>query len=79
MNVKKVVEEALLNSEHLIRQGESEILEFKKSIGEWKEIIKTISAFANTKGGIILVGISSKGTASGVQIGKRTIEDLPNR
>jgi len=79
MNVKKVVEEALLNSEHLIRQGESEILEFKKSIGEWKEIIKTISAFANTKGGIILVGISSKGTASGVQIGKRTIEDLANK
>ena len=79
MNIKEVVKQDVLHCEHLIRQGESEILEFKKSIGEWKEIIKTISAFANTKGGIILVGVSSKGTASGVQIGKRTIEDLANK
>ncbi len=35
----------------IISQGESETVEFKKSPGESKEIIKTISAFANTKGG----------------------------
>ena len=34
-----------------ISQGESETVEFKKSLSESKEIIKTISAFANTKGG----------------------------
>ncbi|MEA2086819.1 MAG: putative DNA binding domain-containing protein [Candidatus Caldatribacteriota bacterium] len=33
----------------IISQGESETLEFKKSLSESKEIIKTISAFANTK------------------------------
>ena len=32
----------------LIKQGESETLEFKKSTGEWKETIETISAFSNT-------------------------------
>ena len=41
----------------LIVKGETETLEFKKSTGEWKEIIETVSAFANTKGGMILIGI----------------------
>jgi len=35
----------------IISQGESETVEFKKSLSESKEIIKAISAFANTKGG----------------------------
>lgn len=35
----------------VISQGELETIEFKKSPSESKEIIKTISAFANTKGG----------------------------
>jgi len=34
----------------IISQGESETVEFKKSPSESKEIIKTISTFANTKG-----------------------------
>lgn len=34
----------------IISQGESETVEFKKSLSEGKERIKTISAFANTKG-----------------------------
>ncbi|MBA7588514.1 hypothetical protein ES708_30573 [subsurface metagenome] len=44
----------------IISQGESETVEFKKSLSESKEIIKTISAFANTKGGRIFVGVSNK-------------------
>jgi predicted HTH transcriptional regulator len=35
----------------IISQDESETVEFKKSPSESKEIIKTISAFANTKSG----------------------------
>ena len=38
----------------LISKDESEIIEFKKSTGEWKEIIETISAFSNTKSGKIV-------------------------
>ena len=34
----------------IISQDESEAIEFKKSLSESKEIIKTISAFANTSG-----------------------------
>ncbi|MFH2026693.1 MAG: RNA-binding domain-containing protein [bacterium] len=63
----------------LLSEDESETLEFKKSTGEWREIIETISALANTGGGIILVGISDKGEVLGLQIGKRTIEDLTNK
>jgi predicted HTH transcriptional regulator len=40
-----------MNLKKTISQGESETVEFKKSPSESKEIIKTISAFANTKGG----------------------------
>jgi len=63
----------------LIEIGESETLEFKKSTGEWKEIIKIISAFANKKGGVILVGVDKKKEVCGVTIGKGTIEDLTNK
>jgi ATP-dependent DNA helicase RecG len=63
----------------LINSGESETVEFKKSTGEWKEIIETLSAFANTRGGIILVGIDKKKKVCGVSVGKGTIEDLTNK
>lgn len=63
----------------IISQGESETVEFKKSPGESKEIIKTISAFANTKGGRIFVGVSNSGKVLSVEIGKDTIERLTNQ
>ena len=63
----------------IISQGESETVEFKKSPSESKEIIKTISAFANTKGGKIFIGISNSGKVPGVKIGKDTIERLTNQ
>ena len=43
----------------IISQDESEAIEFKKSLSESKEIIKTTCAFANTKGGRIFVGVSN--------------------
>ena len=64
---------------NLENKKESETLEFKKSVGEWKEIIETISAFSNTRGGEILVGISNNGEVNGIEIGKKTLEDLTNK
>lgn len=58
---------------------ESETLEFKESLSGWKEIIETISAFSNTKGGTILIGINDSGKIKGVDIGKSTLEDLANK
>ena len=56
----------------LENKNESETLEFKKSVGEWKEIIETASAFSNTRGGEILVGINNNGEVKGIEIGKNT-------
>ena len=64
---------------NLKSKNESETLEFKKSIGEWKDIIETASAFSNTRGGEILVGINNSGEVNGVEIGKNTLEDLTNK
>ncbi len=63
----------------LISQGELETVEFKQSTGEWKEIIETIAAFANTIGGKIFIGISKTGKILGADVGKNTIEDLTNK
>ncbi len=63
----------------LISKAESEIIEFKKSPGEYKEIIETISAFSNTKGGKIIIGVSNSGKLLGIDIGKDTIEHLTNK
>lgn len=47
---------------HLIAQGEGERLDFKQTINSAQKIAKTISAFANTKGGKLLVGIKDNGS-----------------
>lgn len=52
---------------HLIRQGESETLDFKQTISSAKKIAKTLVAFANTKGGIILVGVKDNGSVVGAK------------
>jgi ATP-dependent DNA helicase RecG len=58
---------------------ESEHLELKSSFGEWQEIIESLVAFANHKGGTVIVGINDAGEPLHMQIGKKTIEDFVNK
>lgn len=51
----------------LIAKGESDTLDFKKTISSASKIAKTMSAFANHKGGRLLVGVNDNGTISGVR------------
>ncbi|MFO7656858.1 MAG: ATP-binding protein [Bacteroidales bacterium] len=52
---------------NLIDQGEHQQLDFKFEISDAKKIARTFSAFANTKGGILLVGVKDNGVISGIK------------
>lgn len=60
----------------LIAQGESESLEFKKSLRSQNDALKTAAAFANGYGGWILFGVKDNGEIVGVDIGGNTLENL---
>jgi ATP-dependent DNA helicase RecG len=58
---------------------ESETLEKKSSFAAWKEIIISLSAFANKKGGKVVVGLDDQGNPTGLSIGKDTLEEIANK
>lgn len=51
----------------LVRKGEGETLEFKRKAAHPEKIIKEVVAFANTKGGDLLIGVDDNGTIPGVK------------
>src|SRR5690606_31800315 len=51
----------------LILQGEGEQLDFKNKISSCEKIAKTLVAFANNKGGKLLVGVADDGMVKGVK------------
>lgn len=53
--------------QEIIKRGESTEVEFKKSFHSFQEVAKTICAFANTQGGILILGLSDKGKIEGVE------------
>lgn len=53
----------------LIKQNESETLEFKRSFG--RESIESLVAFANTGGGTLLIGVTDDGDVCGVTVGRK--------
>ena len=61
----------------ILRTGESEKVEFKESFG--REALETLCAFANTKGGMLLIGVKDNGTAPGVSVGQHTLRDWVNQ
>ena len=55
------------NLHHLIADGEHENQDFKYKISDSKKIARTLSAFANTTGGRLLVGVRDSGQIAGVK------------
>jgi len=51
----------------LIMQGEGVMLDFKKTINNTSKIAKSLVAFANNKGGKLLVGVADDGSIKGVK------------
>jgi ATP-dependent DNA helicase RecG len=62
--------------QHIIAQGENEQTEFKTSFN--KEVIETIVAFANKKGGSIYIGISKTNNIVGVKVNGESIQNWIN-
>tara|TARA_B100000963_G_scaffold361783_1_gene399547 strand:- start:1117 stop:1821 length:705 start_codon:yes stop_codon:yes gene_type:complete len=52
---------------NLVQRGESSILEFKQKVTSPEKLAREIAAFANTEGGIILVGVGDKGELIGLE------------
>ena len=61
----------------LLAIGETNTAEFKEIPN--KAFYKTISAFANTKGGIILLGVDKNSNPVGIELSTKFLEDLTNR
>jgi len=51
----------------LIRQGESQFVEFKKKANHPEKIIREVVAFANSEGGHLFVGVDDDRTISGLK------------
>ena len=63
--------------DELLKKGESETREFKERFDN--EAIETADAFANTSGGLILIGVNDAGRVIGASIGKETLKEWANR
>lgn len=67
-----------MDIKELIERGETQSLEFKESLKLKDEIGETVSAFSNSDGGTVIVGVSDSGRVLGVDIGKNTLEEFAN-
>ncbi len=56
-----------MNIKKLILQGEGTTLDFKKTITSTEKIAKSLVAFANNRGGQLLIGVADDGTIKGVK------------
>lgn len=52
--------------QRLILRGENDTVDFKQRVRQPEKIARTLVSFANTRGGVILIGVKDNGTISGV-------------
>lgn len=68
----------LIEMREFVDKRETQNVEFKESLKLKEEIGKTVSAFSNSDGGVVLVGVFDDGRILGVDIGNNTLEELAN-
>lgn len=52
--------------QRLILHGENDTVDFKQRVTQPEKIARTLVSFANTRGGVILIGVKDNGTISGI-------------
>jgi predicted HTH transcriptional regulator len=60
----------MLSSHHiakLISEGEHQLLDFKFEVSDARKIARSFSAFANTDGGRLLIGVKDNGSIAGIR------------
>ena len=62
----------------LVRKGESDRVEFKRSTGQRTAAARTVCAMLNGLGGFVIFGVRDKGQVVGQQVSATTIEELAN-
>lgn len=60
----------------LVKRGEGEALEFKRTTGELREAMQTLCAFLNGSGGVVLFGVRTEGTVEGQEVSDKTIREI---
>lgn len=64
----------LQDVKRLIEEGEGFELEFKRKVSSPEKIARTLSSFANTRGGIVLFGVDDDGSIVGVESEKSELD-----
>jgi CRP-like cAMP-binding protein len=76
--VKRLLSSSQVSTESLLQEGESAHLEFKSTLRKnlytqkndpsvERAVLKTIAAFLNSAGGVLLIGVDDKGNVSGLK------------
>ena len=65
--------------QELIKKGESETVEFKKSTAQMERALRTICGFLNHKGGRVYFGISDKNELLGRDVSDSTLKSLSQK
>jgi len=60
----------------MIRQGESQFVEFKRAAVEARHLAENMVAFANADGGTLLIGVEDDGRISGIEGYQRNVDEL---
>ncbi len=60
----------------LVEQGEGRSLEFKRGLPRDEKLARTLCAFANTRGGTLLVGVLDKGAVHGTHRPREVMADI---